>query len=202
MVALLVAQPSASAHDDYDNMVPTNNGLGGFNADNFFHNFWVAPGTWTGNRNAIYSRMQHLEDLTVMEVSEHPAPQFSAPGLDLTDIVFYQVWLDVPWAGHAFCNVVGDIDIPNDRVECSQFVVRVNQYRTQHLNWAELLTVVCHEIGHAVGLTHGLVANPSIPDASLSLACMRNGTVNPAWNWLGAHNAHQITAEYFGDIWP
>ena len=54
---------------------------------------------------------------------------------------------------------------------------------------------VCHESGHAVGLTHGSDAYPEQPDFNVYLGCMRS-PVPTAATTLGSVNVKEINATY------
>ena len=53
---------------------------------------------------------------------------------------------------------------------------------------------ICHETGHAVGLTHGKEAYPPIGNADSALNCMRNPNTGDAT--LGSHNFALINENY------
>ena len=55
-------------------------------------------------------------------------------------------------------------------------------------------SVVCHETGHAVGLTHGHEAEPRVPNDDPALGCMR--TPDSGDGTYGAHNLAEINHTY------
>ncbi|MEW9552479.1 hypothetical protein [Nonomuraea sp. NPDC050783] len=77
-------------------------------------------------------------------------------------------------------------DAVND-TRCDQHYVRF------HTAWPSK-TLVCHETGHAVGLTHGSNASPRVKIDDYRLACMRYPFTAGAY--LGAHNVKMINKTY------
>jgi hypothetical protein len=79
-------------------------------------------------------------------------------------------------------------DDPVSQIACDQQYVR--------FYYASLgPEIICHETGHAVGLTHGDDAYPYEDNDNSSLHCMEtpNASVHPE---LGSHNAAEINATY------
>ncbi|EFL26574.1 hypothetical protein SSOG_06288 [Streptomyces himastatinicus ATCC 53653] len=58
-----------------------------------------------------------------------------------------------------------------------------------------VMNTICHETGHAVGLSHGAQASPAVGQSDSRLGCMRN-TRNADWRDLGSHNTATINATY------
>ena len=54
--------------------------------------------------------------------------------------------------------------------------------------------MVCHEVGHAVGLNHGDASSPAQPNNLFSLRCMRNPVPND--DYVGAYQQTQINNTY------
>lgn len=100
-----------------------------------------------------------------------------------TDII-YQRRLDVPAGneGFAWCN-----DGVNSEICDQQYVAFLSDNPPAAL--------VCHESGHAVGLTHGFEAAPRLSNEDVSLACLRR-PVPLEISFLGAHNVHEINLAY------
>lgn len=98
-----------------------------------------------------------------------------------TDII-YQFRSDIQsgFAGVTWC----DDAFNND--ECDQHYVAFDAATPSS-------AVACHETGRAVGLTHGHVASPTLPNTDSSLGCMTNP---PAYTTLGFHNVSEINDEY------
>jgi hypothetical protein len=118
--------------------------------------------------------MNHY-DLTDLNAS-FTSPVFT--GDAETDIIY--IARGTQSAGVAWCN-----DAVSS-LECDQ---HYNAYN----NGTPFKEVVCHETGHAVGLTHGQEASPRVPNSDAALNCM---AVPPAGEALGAHNRGQINGTY------
>jgi hypothetical protein len=69
--------------------------------------------------------------------------------------------------------------------EYIRYVVQVNL----------LPELVCHETGHAVGLTHGDDASPKVSNTNSSLGCMETPDSEDRTG-LGSHNISEINATY------
>ena len=55
---------------------------------------------------------------------------------------------------------------------------------------------MCHEAGHAIGLTHGQNASPLLLNSDNSLNCMQTPDNEVLVASLGTHNIQQINAAY------
>lgn len=96
-----------------------------------------------------------------------------------TDVILqYVTTLPPNAAGVAWCD---------DAVSSNQCDQHYAAFNTASPAYA----LVCHEIGHTVGLTHGPQAYPWQWDSTADLGCM--GTASGT---LGSHNANQINATY------
>lgn len=84
----------------------------------------------------------------------------------------------ITWCNDAVTNVI-----------CDQHYVRIVAARVLATS-----STPCHETGHAVGLTHGLQASPTVPNENVNLECMR--TPGTTVTTLGAHNVAQINGAY------
>lgn len=121
---------------------------------------------------------------TVFDVEWDEDPVYD--GDTETDIIY----TSGPWdgqggtLGYAYCD-----DAKGGTDECDQHYVVFDE--------DDVLTnrVVCHETGHAVGLTHGEDAYPEQNDISRVLGCMVTGATDRDQT-LGAHNFDQIKATY------
>jgi hypothetical protein len=107
-----------------------------------------------------------------------------------TDIVYQEgsKGLDDDADGMAWCNAKG-----NETWECDQQYVRIRggtgnsgTYRNSGL--------ICHETGHAVGLVHGVHANPPVGNENDGLGCMQT-PVNSGER-LGSNNRENINSVY------
>lgn len=111
-------------------------------------------------------------------------PTFDGPGE--TDWIFQEGPIDTEGTrGRTWCNdTVGTW-------ECDQHYIKVEGpagYQNPKLT--------CHEVGHAVGLTHGPQASPVLDDDDADLGCMRRPLNAVTSNAIGAANKAQINAVY------
>jgi hypothetical protein len=189
--ALALAVP-AIAHHGIDNMRPTLNyntscyGGGMPNSapicqsDNSGLSYgWESTISSTG-RSTIASVMTNQYDPTHFTTRLENPPVYG--GGAETDILFQQSTsglLDSEY-GTTWCN-----DAVDD-FKCDQHYVRL-RYSSPG-TW-----IACHESGHAVGLTHGTTASPTISDNDPSLACMMRTTPSTV---LGTHNKYMIDGTY------
>jgi hypothetical protein len=133
---------------------------------------------------------KEFNDLTVLTTVEQTAPVYE--GDEETDIVY----VDAPYPGSdenvlglTYCDdAVGDTD------RCDQEYVWLD---TDDPDFTPIFDgVVCHETGHAVGLTHGDQADPEQdPDSPYLMGCMAETGVNNTTG-LGGHNVDQINGIY------
>ncbi|MEO3875776.1 reprolysin-like metallopeptidase [Nonomuraea sp. B12E4] len=99
-----------------------------------------------------------------------------------TDIVYWQGTIPDGYVGFAWCN---------DRVDAN--ANRCDQHYVRFKSSTPSITTVCHETGHAVGLTHGANANLPLDNDDTRLGCMTNPSASSS---LGAHNVDMINATY------
>lgn len=173
---------------EYDNMFPTqalpgpcydSDVYGGFcKTDNQTLTYFFESSILAADEGVVTDRMNAEYGSTDLNPSYDSTPQYS--GQAETDIIYQRGSLE-GFIGYAWCE---DADDGN---QCDQHYVRFrsNVSMTGHL--------ACHETGHAVGLTHGIHAHPSISNTTGSLGCM----VTPAdvsKTTLGANNRSQIDA--------
>lgn len=119
-------------------------------------------------------------DLVTIDMEWSGGPSYT--GADQTDII-YQRRTDIPGTalGVTYC------DAPLTFTRCDQqYVVLRSASPTSD--------VLCHETGHALGLTHGRQAFPTVLDSDPTLRCMRNPATGDAT--LGSHNAALINENY------
>jgi hypothetical protein len=102
-----------------------------------------------------------------------------------TDIIYQEGSAGVPdgLAGLTWCNALG-----GDGKDCDQQYIRIRG--NGYYNYAR----VCHETGHAVGLTHGREASPQLEQDDPKLGCMR--TPSDGHSDLGDNNRENINATY------
>lgn len=124
-------------------------------------------------------------DPTDLNASEHTSIVYS--GGSETDIVYQTGSLPAGYAGVAWC----DDSSPGGK-KCDQHYVRMLSSVISATNINSGVT--CHETGHAVGLTHGDNASPTVAITDNNLECMKSmpGTTGT----LGAHNINQINGTY------
>jgi hypothetical protein len=102
---------------------------------------------------------REYDDKTALSMRYQPNPKFSGSGE--TDIIFQQGVLPTGVLGRTWCN-----DAIEGTRECDQTYVRFDSH-------TPIAYAICHETGHAVGLTHGAQANPVQPNDTGVFFCMR-----------------------------
>lgn len=174
----------------YDNMFPTNppyqyctsGNMGDTfcQTDNAGVTYFAQSSIGTIGRNNIIDNADGQLDPTDLNTTYDSTPVYTGPSE--TDII-YQQSNDVPdgFVGVTWC------DSATDLVACDQEYVRTIAGNPSH-------ALICHESGHAVGLTHGSNADPPINSSDPSLACMRTPLTSDTT--LGAHNVSEINATY------
>jgi len=140
--------------------------------DNFNH--WMClSGTVDANfQNAINGAMLNLDNQTsYARFSESPVSACNS----LTDLVWMQV-SGIGARGDYSCLAF------NNEGECERARLRLNP--DVLTNAANRLKTACHELGHSVGLKHGIsgVDNTSYVD------CMRSGAITSGFNNYDAHH--------------
>jgi hypothetical protein len=121
---------------------------------------------------------------TALSMRYQPNPKFSGSGE--TDIIFQQGNTG-PLLGITWCN-----DAVEGTRECDQQYVRFASHNPgQYL--------ICHETGHAVGLTHGAQANPVQAQDEPLMDCMRTelpSVPGTTFAIIRATLTSQLTAHY------
>jgi hypothetical protein len=117
-------------------------------------------------------------DVTDLNVS-FVSPTFT--GDAETDIIY--IARGTQSAGVAWCN---------DAVSATKCDQHYNAYN----NATPFPEVVCHESGHAVGLTHGQEADPRVSNTDSALGCMQMPPPGTNTGQLGSHNRGQINGTY------
>lgn len=108
-------------------------------------------------------------------------PVFSGSGE--TDIVFQEGTLPSPYAGYTWCNDAVD----GSSWKCEQTYIRIRGYNTIYPGKDTYNTgVVCHEVGHAVGLVHGVGTSAYYDNNDPVLGCMRDPVPSTAILKAGA----------------
>lgn len=203
-IACLVLTTCLLATSCYDNIMPTAgpNGITSCKKGGVCQSDGGSLTVYRGNLgpamgSATYMTLFGSYDTTnLAPVFEVSSPTESGPGE--TDIIFKYYSAPSSVYGRAECD---DPSIGNDR--CDSFYVYFNMdFLNAHVgaSWYTTFTqaLACHEIGHAVGLTHGFNANPVISNQNESLHCMRTDMY--AWGQddptLGTHNVDMINSVY------
>jgi hypothetical protein len=102
-----------------------------------------------------------------------------------TDIVYELGESGTGLDGIAWCN-----DAKGGTHECDQHYVRFDD----DISWPGR-NIICHESGHAVGLTHGEDADPEVDNEDDALGCMQT-PVPITDDELGTHNVDMINGTY------
>jgi hypothetical protein len=131
----------------------------------------------TGRAN-IASTLNNEYAPTDLAVSFVSSPSYS--GSAETDIIYQQGTVSGTADGIAWCN---------DAVSSTKCDQHYNRFDSA----SPSVALACHETGHAVGLTHGAQASPSLSNGDNSLGCM---TTPVETSDLGAHNTNMINATY------
>jgi hypothetical protein len=113
-------------------------------------------------------------------------PTYQGPavysGAAETDIIYQEGHVQGEYDGVAWCNSAATWQV------CDQHYVRFQDGQTPTDGLA------CHETGHAVGLTHGSVASPSVGNTNGLLGCMKTPV---GWSdVLTDHLIDQINGTY------
>ncbi|MEV6105107.1 hypothetical protein AB0M28_10380 [Streptomyces sp. NPDC051940] len=161
--------------------------------DNGYLTFAIEPGMTTAGDNDVREVLRDQFGPTDLERHEQTGSDVEYSGSTETDIIY-------DWADPALPAGTFGITWCNDAsssTECDQEYISFDNMGGSEANpWKG---VVCHETGHAVGLTHGHEAAPRQSQTDGDLGCMRTeGTVDQiiSWTALGSHNATQINATY------
>jgi hypothetical protein len=137
---------------------------------------------------ALTAMLEREFQPTDLTVSEAATPVFT--GGDETDIFYYWTTLPPGYLGITWC------DDAVDASRCDQHYVALAMGIPQ-MPLDPTDYTLCHESGHAVGLTHGAQAYKSASNVDPELACLRTGLlVYPTLGVLGPLNEIQIDATY------
>jgi len=134
------------------------------------------------DRAVVNDVMSHQYNPTDLSVTYDSTPVFS--GSAETDVVYEESGVGLPASldGYTFCNNAAN------SIQCDQQYIRIRGGGHYEKG------LVCHETGHAVGLTHGNVASPQKRNDDNRLGCMQTPT--DADEVLGANNIENINATY------
>lgn len=165
--------------DDEGSSTPPDAGARFCQTDNSTLTFYSYSSISVTGRARISNSLNNDFDSTDLSVSYDSTPSFS--GGSETDIIYDQ-----------------RDDVPDDKdglAWCDDSVsfLKCDQHYVAFLSDTPSTALICHESGHAVGLTHGSDAYPARSDTSSTLGCLRN-PVSPTT--LGSHNEGEINATY------
>lgn len=189
---------SAALGASYDNMYKTANASWDCTdrsdlycrTDNGYLTFGIEPGMTTAGDNDVRNSIHGEYGPTDLEVHEHVGSAIDYSGANETDIVYD--WRD-PALPAGTLGITWCDDATNGS-ECDQHYVSFDHMGGGSANpW---MAAVCHETGHAVGLTHGHEASPRISQTDSSLGCMRTESLTVDERDLGSHNVSQINGAY------
>jgi len=192
-VALLAAGSNAPpAEAAYDNMYKTRNAnwdcfdgtadFGLFCQTDGRRLSWFEQRSITNQgRRSVRRVLEASFEATDLRVSRHRQPTYR--GARETDIIYQEGSLPSGVLGQTWCN---------DRIShrrCDQHYVRFRSPSPGR-------KVICHESGHAVGLTHGQDAYPRRRNGLDSLGCMQTPVGQIQSYLLGKHNKRAINRTY------
>ncbi|MEV0779941.1 hypothetical protein ACIBLA_25410 [Streptomyces sp. NPDC050433] len=154
--------------------------------DNGYLTFGIEPGMTSTGDSDVREAMRDEYGPTDLEVHEHRGSDIVYSGSSETDIIFD--YNDPPLPsnvlGRTWCN-----DATSD-YECDQHYISFDNSNSDP--WK---ATVCHEAGHAVGLTHGEYASPDQGNGISALGCVRT-PLQSGYRDLGSHNVGQINGAY------
>ncbi len=153
--------------------------------DNGLLTFVIEPGMTDKGDADVRAVLANEYGPTDLQRSEHTGSEVEYSGSTETDIVYdYEPGdLGPGVLGVTWCNDSTGGD------ECDQHYVLF-----EHSDpWQ---STICHETGHAVGLTHGREASPRQDNGLSALGCMRAESFTSDMRDLGSHNVGQINGTY------
>ena len=116
------------------------------------------------------------------DLSVHLEAPIVYTGISETDIVYRQALLPFGIAGRTWC------DDSVTTIQCDQHYVEFGSSNPG-------TKLICHESGHAVGLSHGADANPAQSNGADILGCMQF-PLDQTVDGLGGHNITTINQTY------
>lgn len=190
IIAFLPWAAAAAGYPGYDNMYPTSNyqprcrdrDRNNFcQTDNSTLTAFVESSVPPAGKNIIVFELATDFGGTDLSLKFPLSPSYT--GSSETDII-YQVGSGVPSGSDAFTWC----DDANSDTRCDQHYVR---FRSSSV---VVTGLVCHESGHAVGLTHGQAASPRLSQTDNRLGCMVTPTGSD--RRLGPNSYYWINATY------
>ena len=147
--------------------------------------------------SAVHSTLDSSYDTTSLDVAYVASP--STDGNEETDLMFQYQELEGDVIGQMAC----DDPIGSSMTKCDQAVISFDGAQLCPPGGGAfcaplpLWALACHEIGHAVGLTHGVDADPAVSDTDANLGCLVTplNPYSPVYA-LGSQNTALINATY------
>ncbi len=187
-VVALVLVPAAQAHHT-DNMFPTVTYQHYCSSetlclsDNSTLSFFRQGSLSQTAKNLIWNTLYDLYGYPTVLTLKHENPPVYTGGAETDQVFRILAALPPTTAARTVC------DDPINSAKCDQFFVNfANDY------WSHQPRVVCHEIGHGLGFTHGEHAYPPKANNDNTLECMSSASNNPYV--VGPHMRPQINSTY------
>ncbi|GDY70125.1 hypothetical protein [Streptomyces avermitilis] len=98
---------------------------------------------------------------------------------------------DIVYDYHEYGGNIKGVTWCNDAVSDT----KCDQHYVEFDDTDPTMNEICHETGHAVGLTHGAQASPPQDQRAAVLGCMR-AYANSSYRDLGSHNTSMINGAY------
>lgn len=149
--------------------------------DNSTLTFGMESSFSSSQKTVIRYMVSSQYEPTDLTTTEHTSIAYT--GSSETDIVYQVGDPGLPYNGITWCDDAVSTTL------CDQHYVIIISTRI-----TSSASTPCHETGHAVGLTHGSNAYPSVSDDNVNLECMR--TPGTSVTSLGAHNVYQVNSVY------
>lgn len=182
--------PAAAAAKDTDNLVKNLNTLADCSTlslcqtDNSELSAFMESSTPFSRRFLISQALSDFNNSTNLTVQFPASPTYT--GGSETDVVYRVSPAAVPVSDAA----ITLCDDPIDDLRCDQ------QYVNFGANEFVTLSRSCHETGHAVGLTHGVDADPRLNNLDPRLGCMITPTESGVQPNLGYNSVDNINENY------
>lgn len=187
-----VAAPPAASHHGVDNMFKNSgdadcgpSGSHVCRADNLTHTYYYQSFS-SRLTNATESAMTSMGYYTDINVSKESSLSYLETDMYL--------WID----NSLPAGIWGNVDCLSEvnYLRCRAYNVRIDPVLNDGtVGYNATKALVCHEVGHTVGLLHGVDAVPAQGNGDNDLGCMVT-PIEGALRTLGAHNNQQINAAY------
>ncbi|HEX2051652.1 MAG TPA: hypothetical protein VHJ34_13620 [Actinomycetota bacterium] len=187
VAAAIVSSGTAALATHVDNMYPTANYnhtcVGGgretkfCKTDSYWLTYFRQISLSDTGKTRIWSVLDVEFSPTDLTIRNEDPPVYS--GASETDVIYhYRSDLADHVVGTVWCNDAAT------STHCDQHYAAFDSPSPTR-------SVICHETGHSVGLTHGPAADPPLAIDDASLGCMSNPIDD-----LGPHNTNMINATY------